>query len=525
MGLLDRIEAERRGSLENPNTPFSDSSVWDAWDYGGPTAAGARINASSAHQIAAFYAGVRFISETVASLPLRLYRRTDGGRAVIDIDPRVSVWRDMPNPEMSAYSLREILQGHLVVWGNAYVEVLRDKRGVIRELWPLMPDKTQREWDEKRGTTYVTQIGDGERVRLPASRVMHIPGFGYDGRVGYSLLTLARETLGLASAAGQQAGSFFANGLRPSGVLTSPAPLNPKTRKNLRDSVKEQTGLSNTQRLLLLEGGITFEQMGIPPGDAQFLEQREFEVVEIARFLNLPPHVLRDLSRATFSNIEQQSLELVTYSLTPWFRRWEDGLKKDMLTEQERRTLFWKIDARGLLRGDSAARMAYLQGRFNTGSITPNEIRMIEDENPLPGGDQLYVHSAVVPLEQAGQEESEPIAVDDDRHFLLEGVTPAPAFGGVGGALVLDMWERLTRGEVRELKRIIKRGGSVEDYYATDFPEYAAKILAPLGGDTDALVNRYAYDARQQLRDLTPEQVALVLETWTDRAGIWADGA
>jgi len=503
MGLLDRIE--KRVSLEDPSVSFNDPRIWDQWDFGGPSSSGAKVNARSAHKVGAFYAGVRFISETVASLPIRLYRRTAEGRELVTDDPRVSVWRDLPNPQMSAYTLREVLQGHMVAWGNAYIEVVRDGEGRIREAWPLLPDRTVREFKDGR-VSYVTEISPGHKVRLPDDAVVHIPGFGYDGRNGYSLLTMASEALGLSIAAETHAGKFFANGLRPSGILTAPAVLNPQTRKKLKESVEEQAGLSNTQRMLLLEGGITFQQMGMPPGDAQFLEQRQFSVREIARFLNLPPHVLRDLDNATFSNIEQQSLDLVIYSLTPWFRRWEDALKKDMLLEHERSTLFWKIDARGLLRGDSEARMNYFQGRFNTGSMTPNEIRLIEDENPLPGGDKLFVHSAVVPIDQAGQMS----ATNQVRD-----VQP-------GDPLVLDVWQRLCRGEVRELNRLVSRGGSVDDYYAGPFIAFAERTLAPLGGDVSALVGKYAYDARQQLQDLTPEQVSLVLESWTDRAEVWS---
>lgn len=518
MGFLQSVgmAIERRSSIENPATPWD--RVFEMMD-GYRADSGVHVSADNANHVTAYFSGIRFIAETVAQLPLRLHRRIPAGREQIRDDPRVDTFVHLPNPEMSAHTLRETVTGHAASWGNGYMEVVRDGRGRVQEAWPLLPDRT---WREVRdGTvTYVTQV-ENTRIRLPADSVIHIPGFGFDGRSGYSLIQLHKQALGIVLAADKAAAEFYGSGMPAKGFASVPAALNPKSRQKVRESIQEQ--LTDKQRLLVLEGGITYEQMGIPPGDAQFLESRKFQVLEIARILRLPPHVLYDLERATFSNIEQQSLELVVYSLTPWLRRWEDALKKDTLTREERRTLFWKIDERGLLRGDTEAQVKMDDSRFQKGTITPNEIRARYDENRIdePWADQPWMNAAMVPAQTLADMSVE------DRAKLIAAASGSPGEArAVPQPLIKDAWKRLVRGELREVRRALRKRQPLSEYYENEFPVFAVRTLKPVaeatGEDVDALVARYAYDARRSLEDLTPEQVDAVLDDWLDRADRWA---
>lgn len=512
---------ERRESIENPATPLS--RIFDIMD-GTPADSGVRVGAQSAMTSTAYFSAIRFIAETIAGLTLKLERRVESGRERIRDDPRVDVFTHISNPEMTAYTLRETATGHMASWGNAYFEKVYTNGGKLDQVWPLLPDRTYRELIDGR-VTYVTQI-DGRYIRLPADRVMHIPGFGFDGRTGYSLIQIHKQALGIALASDKHAAKFFGNGMRASGVLTVPAALTPTTRTKMRQAVEEQIGgLTNAQRLLILEGGVSFENMGIPPGDAQFLESRKFQVVEMSRITRLPPHVLYDLERATFSNIEQQSLELVIYSLTPWARRWEEGLKKDTLTPVERRELQWKLDMRSLLRGDSEARTKYYRERFQLGSLSPNQVRELEDENRIdePGADEVFVNAAMIPLSKALE-----MSVDE-RAKILGAMNGTPKDDASPAPLIRDAWGRMVRAELRDLKRLLQKDGSLKDYYENEFEGFASKMLQPVadatGEDVQALVARYAYDARRTLEDLAGDQVGAILGSWESRADTWAQEA
>ena len=517
MSILAQLE--RRGNpLEDPNMSITDPAWW-SWATGGiETVAGVKINEQSALGVSAFFAGVRFISETIGSLPCKLYRRSDRGRETVS-DPRAQILGSVANKQMTAGVLREAMQGHLLTWGNAYAEIVKNSAGGIEELWPLPPSVTERKVID--GKVVFDVNVDGNVVRLPADKVLHIPGFGYDGRTGYSIVQLARESLGLSKAGEIAASKLFGSGLQASGILTTPATPTEKTRAALKKSIETQVGgLSNRQRLLILEGGLKFEQMGIPPGDAQFLESRQFSVVEVARWLNLPPHILKDLTHATFTNIEAQGLELVTYTLRPWFVRWEQHLNKALLTEDD---LYFKIEDKALLRGDTAMRGQFYRERFQLGSISPNEVRALEDDNPVPGGDQLFVNAAMIPLDQANQ-----MTVADRVRILAAAKgTEVPVVGTTNPTREWsrEAWSRLVKGELRNVRQIVKHGGSLTDYYQGEFMEFGRKVLGPvfraMDRDVDEALKDYGTDALRTFADVTPEQIGPLLDSWQDRVGEW----
>lgn len=395
MGLLTSL-FEKRSLGDYDGT-------WGRWTQ--PTAAGVQVDSASAMQSVAVYACVRVLSESIASLPLILYERLQpkGKNRAVNHN-LYPILHDLPNPEMTSMELRETLVGHQCGWGNAYAEIEYSNGGKIKGLWPLRPDKTK----PKRVNgqiVYMVDMPTGQTVGLPFNRVMHIKGLGYDGMVGYNPIHLARQAIGLSLATEEFGARFFGNGARPGAVLEHPGRLGPGTGDRLRASWEMMhKGLENSHRVAILEEGMKLHEIGIPPEDAQFLETRKFQKAEIASLYRVPLHLINDLEHATFSNIEHMSLEFVMFSLMPWFVRWEQAIYRDLLSPADRLTYFAQHLVAGLLRGDLVNRYnAYAVGRQN-GWLSANDIRELEDMNPIENGDMYLVPLNMVPADQAGEQ-------------------------------------------------------------------------------------------------------------------------
>lgn len=399
MGLISWL-LDRR-SIEKPAVPITSTSLSALLD-GPTTATGRSVSASTAMKASAVFACVRVRAETVASLPWVVYRRLSGGGKERDPShPLYELLHDQPNPEQTAIEFRENLIGHLDLWGNAYAEIDWDARGRVRALYPLRPDRVTEE--ERDGQVYyVVTLPDGERKGLPAWRVWHTRGF-----MGQSVIANARESIGLALAGEEYGARFFGNDSRPGGVLKSPKVLTKEAAKNLKESWEAaHSGLSNRHRVAVLEEGVEWQQIGIAPEDAQYLELRQFQVVDIARFFRVPPHKIASLERATFSNIEHQSIEFVVDCIRPICVRLEQSARRCLLTTEERPTWIAEHVIDGLLRGDTASRyQAYAIGR-QWGWLSADDIRELENQNPLPDGQgQSYlVPMNMTPADQAGQQ-------------------------------------------------------------------------------------------------------------------------
>lgn len=411
------IYIERR-SLANPIS-------WLAEALGGNKAAsGVNVTPSTALQSTAVFACVRVLAETVASLPLPVYRRLPGGGKERAIGHYLySILHDLPNPELTSFEFREALMGHLALWGNAYAEIERDNGGRVRALWPLRPDRMQvyREQGELR---YKYQLPDGSYVVLKPIQVMHIRGLSGDGIVGYSPIRLAREAIGLALATEEFGARFFSNGAHPGGIIEYPGTLKEEAYQRFKQSVQEAYGgLSKSHRLMILEQGLKYHQVGIPPEDSQYLETRKFQVNEIARIFRIPPHMIGDLERATFSNIEHQSIEFVVHTIRPWLVRWEQAIKRDLFLPGERNSYFAEFLVDGLLRGDIKSRYeAYAIGRQN-GWLSADDIRELENMNPLPDGQgKIYlVNGNMLPTDMVGkQQAARSIPQLDERRSIPE---------------------------------------------------------------------------------------------------------
>jgi len=388
------------------------SSSFYSFFFGG-TSSGKPVNETTAMQMTAVYSCVRILSEAVAGLPLNVYRYNDsGGKEKAFKHPLYRLLHDEPNSEMTSFAFRETLMSHLLLWGNAYAQVIRNARGEVIALYPLMPDKMTVDRDNngrlfylyQRGAEDAKAVGNDRRVYLPPTDVLHIPGLGFDGLIGYSPIAMAKNAIGLAMATEEYGAKFFANGAAPSGVLEHPGTI--KDPQRVRDSWNAAyQGSANAHKIAVLEEGMKYTPIGISPEQAQFLETRKFQINEIARIFRVPPHMLADLEKSSFSNIEQQSLEFVKYTLDPWVVRWEQSMCRVLLSESEKPAYFIKFNVDGLLRGDYASRMSgYATARQN-GWMSANDIRELENLDRISselGGDLYLINGAMTKLQDAG---------------------------------------------------------------------------------------------------------------------------
>lgn len=367
-----------------------------------PVSSGVAVNETTALNYSAVWAAVGLISSQVGNLPLPLWRKLpNGGKERYTTHPLYRIVHDRPNPEISAFVFRETLQAHVLTWGNAYAEIERNGAARVAALWPITPDRVtpfRRSADSP--LQYRVQQPNGGEVFIAAADMLHIPGLGFDGVSGYSVIQKARESLGLGIASERFGGSFYGNGATFGGVISYKGPRPTElSDKNYREQLEaKHQGVEKAHRLLALYNDATYTRMGIPPNDAQFLETRTFQIDEVARWFNLPPHKLKELARSTNNNIEHQNLEYYIDCLSPWLERWDQELNEKLVSPLERNQQEIEFVAAGLLRGDSAGRGVFYREQFNTASIIPNEIREIENRNPVAGGDEAFVNTTMIPL-------------------------------------------------------------------------------------------------------------------------------
>ena len=428
MGILSGLFHSR----DKPTNATSGSSY--RFFLGGSTS-GKTVTERSAMQITAVYSCVRILAEAIAGLPLHLYTyKEDGGKEKAIGHPLYLLLHDEPNPEMSSFVFRETLMTHLRLWGNAYAQIIRNGKGEVVALYPLMPNRMTVDRDSSGQLFYSYQMNNSDAptmkagtVILKPSDVLHIPGLGFDGLVGYSPIAMAKNAIGLAIATEEYGAKFFANGATPGGLLEYPGTV--KDPDRVRESWnKGFSGSQNAGKVAILEEGMKYTPISIAPEQAQFLETRKFQINEIARIFRVPPHMVGDLEKSSFSNIEQQSLEFVKYTLDPWVVRWEQSLSRALFTPEEKKQYFFKFNVEGLLRGDYQSRMnGYATARQN-GWMSANDIRELENLDRIPaeeGGDLYLINGNMLPLVHAGafadidsgKEESKP---DEQSEEVLE---------------------------------------------------------------------------------------------------------
>lgn len=378
----------------------------------GKADSGEKVDEKTAMQIATVYACVRLLADSVAQLPLFLYKDEKDGKSTKAVKhPLYKILYRQPNPEMTSFSFREVMMTHLLLWGNAYAQIVRDGKNNIIGLYPLLPENVEvdRCGDGKLYYTYHAYTDEvpntkNKDIVFRREEILHVVGLGFNGLVGFSPIAMMKNALGATIAVEKYGSVFFKNGAQPMGVLEHPGVL--KNPERIRENWKEvYGGASNAHSVAILEEGMSYKPISLPPEDSQFLSTREFDVEEICRIFRVPPHMVQSLKRSTFNNIEHQSIDFVVHTLDPWLLRIEQAIIKDLLLENEKDVYYPKFNVDGLLRGAVNERMrAYSVGVTN-GFLSPNEVRRKENLPPIPteeGGDFYFVNGSYTRLKDVG---------------------------------------------------------------------------------------------------------------------------
>lgn len=392
MDLFSRARAQvrtsqPRASLENPNVPISAASIVEflGGQYGSHS--GKTVTPKTAVSIPAVWRAVNLISTTCAGLPIGAYRKGEDAAPVEVTSGAAAQLLADPHPDMTPLEVWELVYGSLALWGNGYLRKLSDQLGTVRELWWIPPNTIQP--SRSKIDASKTYEVDGESRTLTDREILHIPGWGYDGIQGMSPIRAAREGLGLAMAAEEFGARLFGSGSLSAGLLTTEQKIDKDQAIRLKELWREGgTGLDSAHDIRVMGSGAKFQQLTIPPEDAQFLQTRNFSVDEIARIFGIPPHLLMQVDKTTSwgTGIESQNIALITYTLSGYLKRVEQRLTKALKPQP----LYVKYNLNGLLRGDSASRGQFYQLMWGIGALSTNDIRQLEEQAPVEGGDVRY---------------------------------------------------------------------------------------------------------------------------------------
>ena len=396
-------------------TLISDSG---SWTYTGISTTGQNVNQASSMTYSAVWAAVRAISEGVASLPLQVFRRGhDGSRSKANDHPLYRILHDQPNPEMSALTFRETLMGHALVWGNGYAEIVRDKNsGRVQQLWPLDPSQVEPVRDENGELFYKY----GSVIFLPAE-ILHIKGLSFDGVKGYSVIAQAKNSIGLGMAVEEFGSTFFGQGGKPAGVISVPGKLNSEAIQNMRKSWEDMHAtVKNAHRVAILQNGVTYQTIGTPPDDAQWIASRQFQLQEVARWFKIPASKI-GAGAGTYSSLEQDNLAFLQETLRPWLIRWEQEINFKLISSLDQ--LYAEHNQDALLRGDTAGRSAFYASALSWGWLSRNDVRALENLPPFIGGDAYMIPKNMDPAFGPGQT---PAAVDQAKTLGQMPTPPAP---------------------------------------------------------------------------------------------------
>jgi HK97 family phage portal protein len=380
-----------------PRADSDDRSPWGSFWFEPVTmrtVSGARISSESAMRLSAVYACVRILAESMASLPFILYRPGQGGgKVALRNHWLYRLFYIRPNQFQNPFEWREMLMGHLALRGNAFCRIVSNAKGEITDLIPIHPDRISLVLSQNSADEYSYRIIDrlGNQLVLPRGTVWHLRGLSSDGMLGLSPIEMARESVGLALSAQDYGARFFDNDAKPTGGWIEYAGTfkDKPARDNFRESYQNAQGAMNRGKVLVLEAGMKYHEVGVTNKEAQFLELRKFQVTDIARLFRVPPHMIADLDRATNNNIEQQSIEFVRYTMRPWAERWEASIRSDLMLDDE--GLDCEFDFAALMRGDANSRATYYSAMVSMGALTRNEVRVAENYTPLPGLDEPLV--------------------------------------------------------------------------------------------------------------------------------------
>jgi HK97 family phage portal protein len=449
--------------------------------YTGITSARIAVTEDTALALSAVFSCVNVLSRSVASLPLNLYLRdSSGGRIKAAQHPLYKVLHDSPNPEMTAYAFRESMMMNLLMRGNAFAEIIRNGKGEVTELWPIPAKYIEVSRDTRGELTYTVKITGQQPKELASEKVLHIAGLGFDGIMGKSAIAYCKDSVSIGIGAEQFGAGFYANGAKLSGILKHPGKISKEAHERLNISFNETySSMSKAQKTAILEEGMSYERIGIPPGDAQFIETRKFQVEDIARIFNVPLFLIQSQEKSTAwgSGIEQLNMAFVTHHLRPILVRWEQTINMKCLTDKEKSNYFVEFLLDGLLRGDNKTRYeSYAIGRMN-GWLSVNEIRALENMNAVADGD-IYV--SPLNLAPAGNQQPTQKALPDttekrDTQEVLSAIRP----------IFIDTLNRIIRRAKADLSRKLSKADIeanpiIKSYFIDEYPAYVLQSVTPI---------------------------------------------
>ena len=465
--------------------------LWRRTPGGTSTPTGLSITPDNAVNVTTVYQAIRFLSFMVASLPLITYQKVGEDRKRATKHPLYPLLHDAPNPEMTSFDLISLMSSHVFGRGNGCSEIQFDETGKIVALWPLPINKIELARNESYDLRYLVtlpaQFGSEKRALRP-EQVWHWRGLTKEGLWGQSVLAMHRNAIGLAKAMEDYSGAYFGNNAEPGVVIKHPTELSDTAFKHISDSWElSHMGLNQSHRMAILEEGMSIEKIGFNPNDSQLLEAKQFQVIEIARMFGIPPHLLFELSNATFSNIEHQSLEFVIYHLRPWLVNFEQQIKRSLFLERERKAGYYaEFLVDGVTRGDITTRFTSYSVGIQNGIYSINEVRRLENLNSIDGGDAHYFPLNMTAIGADGMpvqsqqtdpnaDPNTPVSTGASRDIFV-----AP--------ILFDAAERILKRESNELASARKRFEGkpekerawIEEFYKRDYPEFIQLVLSPL---------------------------------------------
>lgn len=461
MNFLRRLITAYRAIKTTGGDP-QNPQYWVQKLFGRPqTASGIEVDEDIALKYSAVWAAVNIISGAIGFLPFNVYERIDKGKEKRPKHPVYRLLHDRPNDYMTAQVFREALQAHLLLWGNAYIKIERNKAGRPIALWPLMPNKVEPKVIELNGEKIlVYELNqDGPKEQIFYDEIIHIPGLGWNGLKGYSVIQYCAENLGLGLSAEKHSANFFGHDSTPTGILHTDQPMSKETREIVEKQWKEKrSGLDKKFDIVITHSGLKYQPIGIPAKDAQLIEARKFGVNDISRWFQIPAHFLSDLEKATFSNIEHQGIEFVVWTLAKWLKKWEQECNYKLFSTAEQQRYFTEFNVDALLRGDIKTRYeAFAIGRTN-GWLSANDIREKENMNPIEGGDTYLEPLNMKPV---GSKQE-----NDSRSFDI---------------LYEDTWSRIVKKEVNALKLKLDKPDFLKEVRAfyDNHKLYICKLFVP----------------------------------------------
>jgi|TARA_R110002153_G_scaffold15270_1_gene54707 HK97 family phage portal protein len=382
-------------SSSNTGVDFLRPSTW-AGLFGTATSSGENVNPKSALSFSAVYSATSIISDTIGSLSCIVYERENENKRRAIEHPIYTLLHDEPNSLMTSFTFFQTLQASCLIYGNGYALIQRAESGRPTALQYMHPDKVSPLLHE--GVLYYKI--EGASTPIQASDMVHVPGLSFDGLKGKGIIEVAAENIGLALAAQSYGSEYFKNGGNVSGVLHTDQKLGDAAINNLKNSWQSSYGSKgNRAGTPILEQGLKYQSITIPPEQAQFIQTRKFSIQEVARFFKVPPHLMADLDRSTNNNIEHQSMEFVQHCIRPWAKRFEQELNRKLFRDNERQKYFVKFNIDSLLRGDSKSRAEFYNKLFPLGVLNQNDIRRQENMNDIEGGDRYYVQNTFIPVD------------------------------------------------------------------------------------------------------------------------------